>query len=288
MFVGVLFLLSACSGTARPNSISTKAPTPFPAIKYSTAIWTATPTATSIPSPIPTATWVVQGPGNLTVPILLYHHIGTSPINSRYYVPPETFEQEIKVLYDWGFTTIPIEMLVEAITKGGKLPPHPILITFDDGHVDNYTNAFPIMKKYGFTGVLYIVYNFLGKEGYLNREQILEMYNAGWEVGSHTLNHYDLTKLSAEEQQREIVESKKMLKNALGIDILTFAYPFGAKNGSVFSYVRAADYIAAMGAEGYTDNQGEWNLFNLQRVEIKSSENAKTFTRFLSWQGESQ
>jgi peptidoglycan/xylan/chitin deacetylase (PgdA/CDA1 family) len=216
---------------------------------------------------------------------LLFHHISVSPINSRYYVPPETFEQEIKVLSDWGYTSITATMLAQTITQGRQLPPHPILITFDDGHVDNYTNAFPIMQKYGFTGVLYIVGNYLGTNGYMDREQILEMYKAGWEVGSHTMNHYDLTKLTPEQLHREVFNSRKKLETVLGIDILTFAYPFGAVNRSVISYAQAAGYIAAMGAEGYTDNQGKWNLYNLQRVEVKSSEDAKTFTRFLSWQG---
>ena len=289
MFVGVLFLLSACTGiVAKPNSISTETATPFPAIVYSTAIWTKTPTPTFTSTPIPTPTWVLQGPGDLTIPILLYHHIGISPIDSRYYVPPEKFEQEIKVLYDMNYTSITVEKLVQAITLGRELPAHPILITFDDGHVDNYTNAFPIMQKYGFTGVLYIVTNYLGTPGYLNRYQILEMYKAGWEVGSHTMNHYDLTKLTPEQQRREIAGSKKELEDVLGIDILTIAYPFGAKNKSILGAARAAGYIAAMGAEGYTDSQGDSNLFNLQRVEIKSSEDAKSFTRFLTWKGNTE
>jgi len=291
MFVGVLFLLSACAETvAKPRSIPTATPMTFPPIVYSTLTLTQTPTSTptSAPSAIPTPNWVEQGPGDGTIPILLDHHIDISPINSRYYVPPETFEQELKVLRDLGYTSITIKMLVNAITTGRELPPHPILITFDDGHLDNYTNAFPIMQKYGFTGVLYIVGNYLGADGFLNREQILEMVHAGWDVGSHSMNHYDLTKLSLADQHKEIMGSKKKLEDVLGIDILTFAYPFGAKNNSILSYAEAAGYIAAMGAEGYTDSQGEWNLFNLQRVEIKSSEDGKTFTRFLTWKGNTE
>ena len=69
----------------------------------------------------------------------------------------------------------------------------------------------------------------------------------------------------------------------LGIDILTFAYPFGAKDAAVMDYARFAGYIAAMGAEGYTDKQGDWNLYNLQRVEFKGSETPETFSRFLTW-----
>jgi peptidoglycan/xylan/chitin deacetylase (PgdA/CDA1 family) len=230
----------------------------------------------------------VQGPGNVTIPILLYHHIGTSPVDSVYYVPQETFEQEIKTLHDWGYESISIIMLIKAITVGAQLPPHPIVITFDDGHVDNYTNAFPIMQKYGFKGALYIVSNFMDTSGYLSHEQILEMYHAGWDVGNHSMNHFDMTVLDAVTLHREIVESKKKLEDVLGIDIPTFAYPFGAKNGTVVAEVRAAGYIAAMGAEGYKDSQGEWNLFNLQRVGIKGTENANSIMRFFTWTGQSQ
>lgn len=285
IFVGVLFLLSACS-SGTPVTLRAM-PTGTRTIPTLTETATVTPTDTPAPtataSRIPTPTWVVQGPGDVTVPILLFHRIDVSPIDSRYYVPPELFDKELKVLHDWDYTTITTTMLVQAITMGRELPPHPILITFDDGHLDNYENAFPIMKKYGFTGVLYIVGNYIGANDYLTKEQILEMHAAGWEVGSHSMRHLDLTTLSPDDQRREIVGSKEKLEQLLGIDILTFAYPFGARNSSVTDYVRFAGYIAAMGAEGYTDSQGAWNIYNLQRVEIKGSETPETFTRFLSW-----
>jgi peptidoglycan/xylan/chitin deacetylase (PgdA/CDA1 family) len=283
---GILFLLSACSGNV-PTAISTPSATNtnLPALEYSTVTPTQTPTLTPPPSPIPTATWIVKGPGDLTIPILLYHHIDISPTASRYHVSPELFEQELKVLRDWDYSTISTEMLVDAITKGRELPDHPILITFDDGHLDNYTSAFPIMQKYGFIGAIYIVVNYIGKDGYLDRSQILEMHNAGWDVGSHSMNHFDLTKLSLKDERTEIIWSKKKLEEILGIKILTFAYPFGARSNISTGLVREAGYIAAMGAEGYTDNQGKWNLYNLQRVEVKASEDAKSFTRFLTWKG---
>jgi len=175
---------------------------------------------------------------------------------------------------------------VQAITQGAELPPRPFLITFDDGHLDNYTTAFPIMQKYGYTGVLYLVYNYIGVNQYLNVNQILEMHNAGWEVGSHSLNHLDLTKLNSEEQRAEVIESRDLLEKLLGFPMETFAYPFGIKNGASLDYVKVAGYIGAMGASGYTPAQGEWNLFYLQRVEIKGTEDAKSFTRFLPWLGD--
>jgi peptidoglycan/xylan/chitin deacetylase (PgdA/CDA1 family) len=142
------------------------------------------------------------------------------------------------------------------------------------------------MQKYGFTGTLYIVGNYMGADGFMDRPQILEMYRAGWDVGSHSMNHYDLTKLSEKDLRTEIIGSKKKLEDKLGIEILSFAYPFGAKTNTILSSVHGAGYIAAMGAEGYTDNQGKWNLFDLQRVEIKGTEDIKSLSRFLTWKGE--
>ena len=180
-------LLAACSAppvaTATPTSTSTHEPATFTA----SAVPSRTPTPA--PSLTPTPTWVAQGPDHVQVPIFMYHHIAESPIGSRYYVPPVNFEAQLKLLRDWEYTTISTSMLVESITQGAALPPHPIIITFDDANEDNYAHAFPIMQKYGFTGVLYLPYFYIGTPNYLTVDQIQEMAAAGWEIGSHTLNH---------------------------------------------------------------------------------------------------
>ncbi|MGZ6347295.1 MAG: polysaccharide deacetylase family protein [Anaerolineales bacterium] len=219
------------------------------------------------------------------MPILLYHHIAVSPIDSRYYVTPDSFESELRLLKNWGYTSITTSMLMQAIMNGAALPPHPIILSFDDGNEDNYTNAFPIMQKYGFTGVLYIVYDYMNNPGYMTADQIKEMAATGWEVGSHTLTHPNLI-TDAQNLRAEIVDSRKDLQKALGVPILTFAYPFGDASSAATDYVHFAGYIAAMGATGYTPDQGKGNLFMLQRSEIKGSEDAKTFTRFLPWIGD--
>ena len=286
--MGAMFMIISCGKitTTQSSPASTSTPPLRSQPTTVTATQTITATQTFTPSPVPTATWVMQGPDNVLVPILLYHRIDTSLTDGRYYVTPEKFGEEMKLLHDWKYTTITTEMLIKAITDGIELPPRPILITFDDGHLDNYTSAFPIMQKYGFTGVLYLVHNYIGVDQYMNREQILEMYKAGWEVGSHSMNHFDLTKLSPTARRSEIVDSRKMLEGLLDIPILTFAYPFGAMSNSARNDVKSAGYLAAMGASGYAASQGKWNLFYLQRAEIKGSEDAKTFTRFLPWLGD--
>ena len=288
--MGVL-LLSGCSSMAFPLSRATATVTvvPLSPTRTPTLAPSATPTIT-LASSLPTTatpTWVAQGPGHIQVPILMYHWIEVSPIDSRYYVPPDRFESEIKLLHDWGYTSISTTLLVQAITTGASLPPRPIIITFDDAHEDNYTNAFPIMKKYGYTGVLYLPYDYIGTKGYLSVTEVKEMAAAGWEVGSHTLSHpINFMTLDAPSLRAEIVDSRKKLEALLGLPILTFAYPFGDAPNDAVDYVHFAGYIAAMGATGFKPDQGPGNLFVLQRCEIAGWEDAKTMIRFLPWQGD--
>ncbi len=239
-------------------------------------------------TPLPTRvapTPVFQGPDSVFVPILLYHRIDVSSTDSQYYVSPEKFAEQMQLLRDWGYTTITTELLVKAITEGADLPPRPILITFDDGHLNNYKAAFPIMEKYGFTGVLYIVGSYMGAPQYMSVDQIKEMVEAGWEVGSHTMRHLDLSSLDPQQQQYEIVESRKFLEAELGVPVLTFSYPFGVSNRTVINMTYSAGYIAGMGL-GYTHDQGTSNLFLLQRRDVNGRRDLKSFASFLPWQGE--
>jgi len=290
--LGMSILLSGCNAGifSTPTSTSTITFTPLPPTETATVTNTATITPTFTPVPTVTPTWVYQGPNNVIVPILLYHWIEVSPTDgpnytSPYYVKPEVFDAEMKLLYDWGYQTITIDMLLNAINEGAELPPRPMLITFDDGHVDNYTNAFPIMQKYGFTGTLYIVGNYIGIDNYLNVDQIKEMAAAGWEVGSHTMNHLDLTALEPQRQRAEVVDSKIFLEQTLGVPIKTIAYPFGISNSSVIDYAHFAGYIAGMSL-GFTHDQGLGNLFTLQRRDVKGTYDVKQFSLFLPWQGD--
>jgi len=283
--LGVSLLLSGCGGlTLQSTPSPTLTATPLPPTATATVTPTATITPTLTPRPTATTTRVAQGPGIVNVPILLYHHVQTTSYLSRYRVPPEQFERQMQLLHDWEYTTISTEMLVRAITKGAQLPPRPVLITFDDGDVDVYENAFPIMEKYGFKGVFYLVANYVGQLDYISIAQIKQMTAAGWEIGSHSLNHIDLT-LSPERQRAEVVESRKALETMLGVPVRTFAYPFGKASSGVIDYVHFAGYIAGMGL-GYTGEQGKGNLFFLQRWEVQSVFSMKSFAAFLPWKGD--
>lgn len=225
------------------------------------------------------------GPGDVVVPILLYHHIGFSLKDEQvYYVSPETFDQQMNLLYQWGYQTISVELLARAINQGAELPPKPIVLTFDDGSDTTYSTALPIMQRYGFRGVAYIVYNYIGITHYMNVDQIRALHAAGWEIGSHGLSHKDLT-VPPYRQEDEIVESRRRLESLLGVPVLSFAYPFGAYDDSSLQNIHFAGYIAAMGL-GNESVQGNKNLFYLYRQPVRGTEDLVTFGSRLPWRQE--
>jgi peptidoglycan/xylan/chitin deacetylase (PgdA/CDA1 family) len=284
--VSVVTPTLAHSPSPSPTQAATLTPLTFP-----THTPTLPPTATVLPSLTftPTLTtepaWVRQGPGDIIVPILLYHHIGFSlKEESEYYISPELFDRQMNLLYQWGYKTISVELLARAVNEGAELPPKPILLTFDDGSDTTYSTALPVMQRYGFTGVSYIVYYFVGLTHYMSAEQIRALHAVGWEIGSHGLSHRDLT-LHPERQENEIVQSRRRLESLLGVPISSFAYPFGAYDSNSLHYVHLAGYTAAMGL-GNESLQGSKNLFYLSRQAVKGTDDLQTFASQLPWREE--
>jgi peptidoglycan/xylan/chitin deacetylase (PgdA/CDA1 family) len=227
----------------------------------------------------------VQGPGDIVVPILLYHHIGFSLQGEAvYFVSPEAFDQQMNLLYQWGYKTISVQLLVKALTEGTALPPKPIVLTFDDGSETTYTTAMPIMQRYGFTGVSYIVRNYVGIPRYMSADQIRELYGAGWEIGSHGLGHIDLTS-QPRKHEAEVIESRRRLETLLGVPVLSFAYPFGIYDDDSLIYIRDAGYIAAMGL-GNEALQSDRSLFYLYRQPVKGTDDLRSFSLLLPWRGD--
>jgi len=190
----------------------------------------------------------------------------------------------MNLLYQWGYKTISVELLVRAIQEGAELPPKPIILTFDDGSETTYMNALPIMQRYKFIGASYIVYNYMGTPNYMNADQIRALYAAGWDIGSHGLSHMDLT-THPTRQRDEIVESRRKLQALLGVPVLSFAYPFGAYDSDSLHYVHYAGYIAAMGL-GNETLQANKNLFYLYRQPVKGTDDLQSFALLLPWQGD--
>lgn len=246
---------------------------------------TLTPIPTETPTPTLTPTWVYNEPGQVVAPILLYHHVEGDVSYSRYTVSIPDFRAQMQALHDWGYTAIPISLLLDALINGAELPAKPIVITFDDGNYNIYDNAFPIMQEYNFPGVFYIVGNRVNSgTNIAHAPELKEMVAAGWEIGSHGYTHTDLT-LDHNIARYEILQSKLDIEDALGVDVLTFAYPFGTVDPYLAQKVQDYGYRAGMGLGiSWTHTWG--SLFYLNRIEIQGSYSVDYMGSILPWRGE--
>lgn len=221
-----------------------------------------------------------QGPGEIFVPILLYHHILKHNGENIYTVSEINFRDQMNYLKNNGYSSITTRQLVEAIIEGANLPQKPILITFDDGNENTYLNAFPVMNELGLTGTVYIIANRLKANGFLSVEQLKELINNGWEVGSHGYTHADLVEHPGALRD-EIGESKKKLEDVLETDIFTFAYPFGKATTVTKNWVKQIGYFSGMGL-GISNVHSENDIWYLSRRQINNDTSLNEFQQLLS------
>jgi peptidoglycan/xylan/chitin deacetylase (PgdA/CDA1 family) len=272
-----------------PPATPTPDPLPTPTMTASVTAsnpLTAPPTAslTPEPTPSPTATWSIAGPGKIEMPILLYHRILPGQAATRYAVDAEIFRAQMALLREENFQTILVSQLSEAILYGTPLPPKPIVISFDDGNLDNYEIAFPIMLEYGYVGTVYIVANRLGSEGFLSVDQLLALHAAGWEIGSHSMSHADLSVLSDSQLRQEILGSRKLLESSLDLPIHSFAYPYGTMLPAVAIKVSHFGYTSAVGL-GIGVQHHAGTIFYLDRLEIRGTMSMNDFRALINHGG---
>ncbi|MBC7241338.1 MAG: polysaccharide deacetylase family protein [Anaerolineae bacterium] len=267
--------------TSTPTSTETATATPTP-----TATCTATPTATptSTPTPQPTPDGVHR---TARVPILMYHHIADPPAGAKAVerdlsVSPARFEEQLRHLRDAGYQSISTVDLVYHLTLGTSLPAKPVIITFDDGYRDIYTNAFPLLRAYGFTATVYVITDFVdrGLTPYLTWPQIEEMYAAGIEFGAHSRDHPDLRRRSYDFLVWQILGPKQTLEAHLPAPVRTFSYPSGGYDQHVIDVLRSAHYWCAVTAEQGATHSSD-GLFTLSRIRVRRADTLETFRKKL-------
>ena len=176
---------------------------------------------------------------NVKIPILLYHDFVTTvpdsdPDNFNYINTPQSYEENIKVLLENGYTFISFQELNDANNGKISLPEKPILVTFDDGYASNYEYIFPILKKYNVKVSIFVVTDKIGKEvdgkKYLSWEQCKEMQDSSLvEIFSHSKRHVFYDKLPVRQIRDDVIESYKIIEEKLGSkNLKVFAYPYGA------------------------------------------------------------
>lgn len=272
----------------------TRIPSPTPA---PTQTATPLPTPTNTPSqveptviitPVPILPPEPDGVGrSADVPILMYHYISASPsvqdrIRYGLSVPPEMFEAQLRLLSDNGYTTISLRDLYEYLAVGKALPDKPIILTFDDGYLDNYTNAFPILQKYGMVGTFFVLTGPAddGESAYLTWDMITEMSNAGMDIQLHSREHLDMRNRAFDWLVFQIIGGRQSIEGHTGKPVIFMAYPSGKYDAAVLRFLRGNNFWAAVTtASGVTHTLSEPLLWN--RVRISGQMGLGGFARML-------
>lgn len=173
------------------------------------------------------------------VPILMYHYIrdytnANDPSGIDLSVSPTTFKTQLQAMIAAGYHSITLTDYAKKNYQGKVM-----VITFDDGYEDHFTDAFPVLQQLGLKGTFFIITDFVGRDGYMTRDQINQMAAAGMEMGAHTLDHKDLAVLSYTEAYRQISGSLPGMTPV-------FAYPSGEYSLETLSIVKALHITASV------------------------------------------
>ncbi len=215
----------------------------------------------------------------------MYHSIDNQKLKrlKGIRVSPKNFEKQIAYLANRRYKSY---TLAEMIEQKEKLPPKSVVVTFDDGYRDNLTNALPILKKYGFKATIFVIINRFNNDWSLYRKaknagivnhidklsdnDIKNLLNSGLiEIGAHTINHKNFSKISSEEKKEEIVKSKNILEEKFKIECKTFSYPFGIYEKDDKKIVKEAGFIGAVTTEVRKVDLKTDSMFLLPRINIK-------------------
>ena len=203
---------------------------------------------------------------DVKVLVLNYHMVNSMFISLA--VEPSDFDWQMKYLVDHGYHSITPDELYDFLAGRGTLPDRPVLITFDDGYEDNYTNAYPILKKYNLKATIFIVTGFVSKrKGYLTWDQLREMEKHGITAQSHTVTHAPLPELPDDRIREELVESKRQAEEELGHPIEFIAYPTGVHDLHIVGIAKEAGYKGGFTVK-YGNVDRESNIYALERGPI--------------------
>ena len=238
---------------------------------------TTSPTVAALPAILP------AGAPTLHVPILMYHFVDLFPLRYDRWSPGLTvttaeFEAQMNYLARAGFHAVTLEDIYAAMGGGPPLPSKPVGITFDDGNRDNFTEAYPILRTYGFVATFFVVTGFIGGEHSMTWDDLVTMHDAGMAIESHTVSHVNLRQLDARALQQQLVGSREALFAHLGSFPSVLAYPFGQYDKRVIDAAQQAGYLAAVTTQ-FGGILGPGSRYSWPRIRVDSGE---TLDRFIA------
>ncbi len=229
------------------------------------------------------------------IPILMYHSLSSSatPGFRQFTVSPALFSEQMAYLHRCRYTPLTVTQFVNARSKGAfALAEHPVILTFDDGFADFFTDALPVLKQYNFTATLYITTAFIGGTSqWMRREketirrmlswqQVREIAKNGIECGAHTHMHPQLDTLSAGAARYEMAHSKALLEDHLGQAVHSFAYPYGYQTARLRQLARETGFSSACAVK-HAKSSITGDAFCLPRLMVRADASLDTFVALL-------
>ena len=208
----------------------------------------------------------------------MYHVIDVIPLGAPFpelYVSPRTFAGQIAWLAQHGYSAVTLDAVYRSWRSGGSLPRHPVVVTFDDGYVGDYTHALPTLARRHWPGVLNLEVRKETYPGGLSPQRIRALIAAGWEIDAHTLTHPDLTTLNPSRLRLEVAGSRASIRRRFHVPVNFFCYPAGRYNTQVVAAVRAAGFLGATTTHYGLAHAAD--LYTLKRVRVNGSDGINGF-----------
>lgn len=219
----------------------------------------------------------------------MYHYVSTPPdgadaIRRDLSVAPARFEAHLAYLRDEGYTSISLHDLALALQIGYPLPTKSIVLTFDDGYLDNYTNAFPLLQKHGFQGTFFLVTGFIdeGHPAYVTWDQVTEMHQAGMEMQAHGYTHPDLRDRTVDYLVWQVLGAKQAIEARTHEPVRFFCYPSGRYDELVIKVLHSAHYWGAVTLTSGIEQRSD-SMFELRRIRVRGDDTAETLASKLAW-----
>ncbi len=200
-------------------------------------------------------------------PILGYHRIGAYRGDHVPTVSTGAFERQLTFLSRYRYRVCSLDEIIQTIDTFGDISLRSVALTFDDGYEEIYHNAWPLLKRFGFSATLFVTPGEVGLPGFATWQQIQQMANQGMSIGNHTMHHSYLPLIQEEQLHEELIDSKLLIEQQIGRTVQFLSYPVGGFSAQIKNRVRDAGYEAA-----FTTNRAfcgkMLDRFAVRRVKI--------------------
>ena len=192
-----------------------------------------------------------ESPERPQIPVLVFHKVDPRFEWGITRVYPAQFRTVLHSLKALGYETVSIH---SALDSTDRLPEKPVVITFDDSYASIFQYALPILQELQYTATIFVITGFAGtlnewdvnlggiRFRHLSWKEIRHLSNIGFEIGSHTVHHPDLTRVSVNQARKELIESKDRLEHEINKPVSLISFPFGRYNDTVIQICKETGY----------------------------------------------